>query len=162
MSKSMGYTAGQIVLHWVIAALVFFQLAYGESMGEFIDGQREGQSVDSADQTLASAHYWVGLAILVLVAIRILMRLMIGAPAPVGSRNLQTMAHIAHAAFYVLLFSLPVTGLLAYYNGDPFGDVHAWTKPVLIALIVVHAGAALLHELLFKDGTLRRMLRPAR
>jgi cytochrome b561 len=71
-------------------------------------------------------------------------------------------AAASHALFYVILLAMPVLGLLGYYIGDPYADIHSWGKPLLIILICIHAAAALLHHFWLKDGTLRRMLVPAR
>jgi cytochrome b561 len=51
-----------------------------------------------------------------------------------------------------------VTGLLGYYLGDPWGELHTLGKPVFIVLIAVHAAAALFHQFWIRDNTLRRML----
>ena len=60
------------------------------------------------------------------------------------------------------LVAVPVTGLLGYYYGNPFGDIHAWAKPVFVGLIALHGLAALYHQFWVKDGTLTRMLKEAK
>lgn len=40
-----GYTISQIGLHWIIAALVFAQLIFGESMTEAIEVAEDGEPV---------------------------------------------------------------------------------------------------------------------
>ena len=158
-----GYSALQISLHWVIAALVFFQLVFGESMTTVVDAAEEGTAVSPTDQFLATAHYWVGISILAFVALRLIVRLASGAPKPTGAASWMTFAATAaHWAFYLLLVAVPTTGLLAIYVSDEFGDIHALAKPVFIGLIALHAAGALFHQFFLKDGTLRRMLVPAR
>ncbi|WP_254634294.1 cytochrome b/b6 domain-containing protein [Mesorhizobium sp. GbtcB19] len=163
METRHGYSAYQIALHWLIAALVLFQLFFGESMTSVVDAAEDGQPASATDQALGSAHYWVGLAILALVLLRLVLRLASGAPAPAnrGSRWMQIAAHASHGLFYVLLFATPVVGLLAFYAGDPWGDIHSLAKPAFIVLIAVHALAALYHQFWLRDGTLKRMLSPA-
>lgn len=156
-----GFSGLQIFLHWTIAALVFFQLAFGESMIAVVDAAEEGAVPSDLDRLLGQLHYWAGLAILALVAVRIGVRLRQGAPIPsAGSSLFGKLAHLSHALFYALLVAVPVTGLLGYYLGDPWGELHAWGKPVFIVLIAVHAAAALFHQFWIKDNTLRRMLVP--
>lgn len=158
-----GYSALQILLHWLVAALVLFQLIFGESMTTVVDAAEEGTAVSPFDQTIATAHYWVGISILALVIIRLAVRLAQGAPEAVGPANWTTLAAKAvHAVFYLLLVAVPVTGLLTTYVSDEFGDIHALAKPAFIVLIAAHAGAALFHHFFLKDGTLKRMLVPAR
>lgn len=157
-----GYSAPQIVLHWLIAALVLFQLVFGESMGVALDAAEEGTPVPAADANLASAHYWIGIAILVLVGFRLALRLTAGAPSPQpsGTPIFDRLARAVHWLFYALLVAMPVTGLLAYYVSPEIGEVHEIGKPVFILLIAVHVAGALYHQFLLKDGTLRRMLVP--
>ena len=161
-AKPAGYSLLQISLHWIIGALVMFQLVFGESMTHAVDAVAEGTVAASSDAWLAWLHYWFGIAILALVALRLVVRLTRGVPAVRTDKLYWTdmLARLAHGLFYALLVAVPVTGLLGYYVEGPFGDIHAWAKPVFIGLIAVHAAAALYHQFLKKDGTLIRMLRP--
>lgn len=163
METRHGYSIFQIALHWLIAALVLFQLFFGESMTVVVDAAEDGQPVSATDQALGSAHYWVGLSVLALVLVRLLLRLASGVPAPAGhgSRWMRVAAHASHGLFYVLLLATPAIGLLAFYQGDPWGDIHSLAKPAFIVLIAVHVVAALYHQLWLRDGTLKRMLSPA-
>jgi len=157
-----GYSGVQISLHWLIATLVLFQLIFGESMTTVRDASEEGTVTSTADQGLATAHYWVGLSILALVFLRIVVRLAQGSPAPLGSSLTSKLAKFVHVLFYILLFATPTTGLLTIYVDDVFGDIHGWLESIFIALIAIHAVAALAHQFLFKDGALKRILIPTR
>jgi cytochrome b561 len=55
------------------------------------------------------------------------------------------------------LFELP--DLVSYNDRlfHTFIEVHKWLGHGLIVLIVIHAGAALRHHLIFKDETLKKM-----
>ncbi|PLP55625.1 cytochrome b [Mesorhizobium loti] len=160
----LGYSSYQIALHWCIAALVLFQLFFGESMTAVVDATEEGHQVSGADQALGSAHYWVGLVVLVLVALRLGLRFASGAPKPAdaGPKWMQAAARASHALFYVLLLATPIVGLLAFYMGDPWGDIHSLGKPAFIVLVVVHVLAALYHQFWLRDGTLKKMIVPVR
>ena len=158
-----GYSTLQISLHWGVALLVLFQLIFGESMTTVVDAAEEGGAVSPLDQTLATAHYWVGISILALVIVRLAVRLTQGAPEIEGQVNWMTLAaKAAHVAFYILLGVVPLTGLLTMYVSPDYGDIHSLAKPAFIVLIVAHAGAALFHHFFLKDGTLKRMLVPNR
>ena len=156
-----GYTIYQIGLHWLIAALVFAQLIFGESMTEAIEAAEEGESVSALTGNLADMHYYFGIAILALVAVRLALRLRIGAPPPPEtSRAIELAGRISPWLFYALLVVVPVTGLLGYYYGDPYGEWHTYAKPVFIGLIALHVAASLYHQFWRKDGLLMRMLKP--
>jgi len=156
-----GYSVYQIGLHWLIAALVFVQLIFGESMTEVIEAAEEGQVPSGFDSTFAWIHYYFGIAILVLVAVRLALRLKNGAPPPPASSGMIELAgKVSHWLFYVLLVGVPITGLLGYYYGDPYGELHTYAKPVFIGLIALHVAASLYHQFWQKDGLLMRMLKP--
>ncbi len=67
---------------------------------------------------------------------------------------------ISHWLFYALLIAVPVTGLLGYYYGDPYGELHSFAKPLFIGLIALHVAASLYHQFWRTDGLLMRMIRP--
>ncbi len=99
-----------------------------------------------------------------LAAVRLVTRLGYGAPpAPAGTSPLQArLADGMHWLFYALLFLVPISGLLAWYVTPALGEIHELSKPAFIVLILGHAGAALYHQFVVKDGVLRRMFVPAR
>ena len=163
LSQTDGYAPVQVGLHWLVAALVLFQLVFGESMAAATEAAEEGVAPSASDALLATAHYWVGISILVLFAIRLVVRLRVGAPEPAqGNPVLALAAKITHWLFYILLVAVPVSGLVTVHLNPEVGEIHELAKPAFIALIVLHAGAALVHHFVLKDGTLRRMLVPGR
>jgi cytochrome b561 len=157
-----GYSIYQIGLHWIIAALVFAQLIFGESMTEAIEAAEEGEPVTTLTGNLASMHYYFGIAILALVAVRLALRLQKGAPPPPPDTSgaVELAGKISHWLFYALLVVVPVTGLLGYYYGDPYGEWHTYAKPLFIGLIALHVAASIYHQFWRKDGLLMRMVRP--
>jgi len=91
------------------------------------------------------------------------------------------LAHAGHALLYVLLFAMPLSGwAMSSAAGFPvsfFGlftlpdlitpnqslkadmmDLHKALAWLLIAMIILHALAALLHHFYYKNNVLRRML----
>jgi cytochrome b561 len=157
-----GYSRTQIGLHWIIAGLVTFQLLFGEDMSHVMRATARGAVVTPSDAFWADAHYYLGVAILALVLVRLGIRFIWGAPEPMQQGWMRKAAAFSQGAFYIVLIAAPILGLLAFYLGEPFGDLHELCKPALIILIGLHAAAALFHQFWLKDGTLRRMLVPAR
>jgi cytochrome b561 len=92
----------------------------------------------------------------------------------------QTIAKANEYGLYILLLAMPITGLArvvlrgqafelfvwqvpALLEPDPamrslFVEAHAIGAKALMALIGLHAGAALFHRLVLRDGVLQRML----
>lgn len=129
-------------------------------------------------------HKSVGLTVLVLVVVRLCWRLYTGAPQPVpGVPGWQRrLAGLTHGLLYLLILAMPLSGWL-YDSASGlrplrwFGtfDVpklaapdealaqsahtaHEWLFWVLLALVIVHAGAAVYHHVFRQDATLTRML----
>ncbi len=161
MAALKGYSTTQIGLHWIVAALIVFQLVYGEVMGEPWDAFTEGGI--PVMSTWIWAHILVGGAVLVLVVWRIALRLSRGVPEVPhsGSALMTKAAEWGHLVLYALMVLTPISGLVAWYGGvELAGEVHGLFKPALIVLIALHVAAALYHQFWLKDGLLLRMKRP--
>ena len=119
-------------------------------------GAASGEQVASAN-----VHAYAGIAILILVALRLLFRQIQGVPAaPAGEPPIfRSVAKISEWTLYLLLFAMPLTGGAAYYLGyEGVGDLHADVlKAVLWAVVGLHILGALAHQFYWKTNVLRRM-----
>lgn len=159
-APSKGYTPLQFGLHWIIVLLVFFQLVFGEGISQYRHAVHQGLDA-SGLLTGYYLHVIVGTTVLILAAIRFALRLKIGVPPPVPGPAFQIKLGIGlHHLFYVLLFAMPITGLIANYWLPALGPVHELGQPIFIVAIVLHVAAALYHHFVAKDSTLMRMLKP--
>ncbi len=163
------------LLHWTMVVLIVAIAVLGLLM---VDLPNNPQKIQ-----LYALHKSLGLTVLALAAIRLAWRAYAGAPQPVAGtpRWQERAATLTHGALYVLLFAQPLTGWL--FNsaaGFPlrwFDVVKlpriAATDPelrelarllheggfwLLLALVAVHAGAAVYHHMIQHDATLTRML----
>lgn len=159
-THSAGYSRAQVILHWVIAALILFQLLVHEGMEMAWDGRMEGGAAEGNPLP----HIVVGSAILILAAIRLIIRLRHGAPPhPAGQPAIfGVLANVVHGLIYVLLFALPISGLVAWFGGiENAADVHGGPlRLALIALVLIHIAAALVQQFVLRSGVLMRMLKP--
>lgn len=164
-----------ISLHWVTASLVFTQIALAIVHAEVSDaGIRRG--------TLA-AHRSLGIAIWLLMMGRLAWRLT-GMRLPPFPANMarwhQWGARLSEWGLYGLLLAQPLTGFAAtVLRGRTFNlfglqvpslisDHKAWVATALglhtvgafalASLVLVHAGAAILHRVIANDGVLDSML----
>lgn len=160
MPTPKGFSLGQIRLHWIIAALILFQLIFGEAMTDAWRQFRQGAAPDIT--TMVTAHIYAGIAILALVVWRLWLRLRHGAPPPPdGSALMRTAGSTAHVALYALMVLAPLSGLAAWFGGiATAAEVHELLKPAFIILIGLHVAAALWHHFWLRDGLLNRMRRP--
>lgn len=159
-----GYTATQILLHWVIAALVVFQIVFGEEIVPAYRVIRRGTEASASDLFNANIHIYVGFAILALAVVRFAIRLRHGVPAaPAGESVVQKwIAVVTHFILYATIFCMPITGALAWYLGaGAMGEVHTIAKPIIIIVVVLHAAGALWQHFIAKTDVLVRMLWPS-
>lgn len=162
-------------LHWSIALLVLVQVPLGWLASAW--------ELSPAKLHLFVWHKSLGVLVLVLMVLRIGWRSTHRAPPwPRGmTRTERTAAHLTHAALYLVLVLLPVTGLIINSAaGVPFSvfwlvplpslaepseavaqtaaRVHLGLSLALAALLALHVGAALRHHFVLRDDVLRRML----
>jgi cytochrome b561 len=162
-------------LHWLIVALIALQAALGLT----------GLMLPLGLQKLAvlARHKSIGITILGLATLRLLWRWL--NPTPPLPSNLKPyerlLAHCTHAALYLLLFAMPLTGWImssargfpvSWFNllqlpdlvpksdaiYDAMVTTHAALAIALAVTVALHIAGALKHHFVLKDDTLRRML----
>jgi cytochrome b561 len=161
MSPPNGFSLAQIRLHWAVAALILFQIIFGDQIGHAWRAVKQGGTPQMT--VLVWAHIGVGIAVLVLAIWRLVLRRKRGVPAaPAGlSKRAVLAGEVGHWALYALMIAAPVTGLAAWFGGVmAAGEVHEMLKPVIIILVLLHVAAALWHHFVRKDGLLLRMKKP--
>lgn len=167
------FHATTIVLHGLMALGIIVAFGMGAYMTEL--------AFSPTRLKLYNWHKWLGITLLGLAALRLLTRLAFKAPAAAAGPRWQQMAsHAVHALLYVCFFAIPLSGW-AYSSAAGFPivwlghfplpdlvspdhdlaeqlkEVHELLTKGLLALVLLHVGAALKHQLVDKDGLLRRM-----
>jgi len=177
------YSPVGILFHWLMAALVLFQLGWGYWTSWMMPG---------GDKLFAyQVHSAVGLPILLLAVARMMWRTLIDDPYnDADTQGWQTkIAHATAILFYLTFFSLPLSGwvmwsslaapgplylagfvpwpqvpldglepMTRYAILDVAEDVHAASVILLLVLIPAHVGAALKHHFWDRHDVLRGML----
>lgn len=177
------YSPIGIAFHWIMAALILFQIGWGFWTDWMMAG---GDKVRAYE-----IHSAAGLPILILVLFRGAWRLLIDDPYnDADTQGWQTtIAHITAMLFYLTFFTLPLSGwvmwssvatpgplylggivpwpqmplegldtLTRYHVLDIAEDVHAGSVILLLVLIPAHVGAALKHHFWDRHDVLRGML----
>lgn len=161
MRTPNSFSVPQRVLHWLTAALVLFNLLFPDGMDEWNRSIKRTGSATADQVANANIHAYVGVAILILVALRLIFRVVQGVPASPAQEPtiLRRASQAAHVLLYGLLIAMPATGMAAYYwDYSAAGDVHAdILKVILWVLIVGHVLGALVHQFYWKTNVLRRM-----
>lgn len=157
-----------ILLHWLTALAVV--VAYVSS----------GDPTEAGHALSGQIHVASGLAVFLLAALRLPLRLVAGVPAAEPAPRWQLRAaRAAHLALYVLLFAVPLAGWAELADQAHAFSVLGWALPLpdagalwvralgaahttlgdaLVWIAGLHAAAALAHHYVLRDGTLARML----
>jgi len=182
------YTNVAIILHWLIAAAIIFQMVLGWRLGDMPKG--------ATAYALFQLHKSIGFTILFLSVARLAWRFM-HAPPPLPSHMKaweKTASHLVHIGFYVIMIGLPMTGWLLVSTSkisiptvlfgvmpmphlpflselavttkamlnDAAGAGHGLLALLTCLLLVLHVGAVLKHQVIVKDNVFARMAVGAR
>jgi cytochrome b561 len=174
-SRTDHYPATSKLLHWLVAACVLTTAPVAIAMTRVGEGPTQ--------DALYHFHKSLGVLILVLMLLRLINRLVVGAPiADPGIEPWQKAASaVVHTTLYALLLAMPVVGYIAnsaYGAPTPFFGlfelpkitandealatqlftIHRWVGWLVILLVLTHVSAALYHHFVRGDNVLRRML----
>lgn len=175
------YSHGAMLLHWVIALLLAFEISLGWRADDLPRDMRGA---------LFALHKPIGITILLLTIIRILWRFTKRPPAYPATLQPweRTLADWTHKLFYFFLLAIPLSGWLMVSSGKQWTPINmfglfSWpqfpgvahnptahaigeTHGVLIwgvlILLALHIAGALKHQFIDRDPSNERMLPLAR
>ncbi len=174
MTTSAKYSGVAMALHWIVAALVLYNIFFPPEPGDVSPEVRA---------QITALHVGLGLIIIILMALRLFWRA--GHHAPALPENLagweRKSARALHWLLYLIVFLMIgfgfATALLAPYPAAGFGvvpvagfvtvsestwevvkEIHHTGNKVLQAVVYLHIAAALYHHFIKKNGVLTSML----
>lgn len=165
------YNRVQIVLHWLVALMILTMIAIGLFMVQLPKESELPPGEESVRAFWFLLHKSLGMTVAMLIVLRVGWRLMHKAP-PLPDYVTTWQKHVStavHGLLYALMVAIPVTGYLQsmfsqydtkfwglvmprFAEADDlmraqFSDVHAILAFTLIALLLLHIGAAIKHRL---------------
>ncbi len=158
MAGEKSYSRTQIVLHWLIVALVLVQYLAHDSIEALWRSRMRGFSPDVPTPDI---HAAIGITIFLLMIWRLWLLFRNGAPAlsEKEPRVLRIFARSVQGLVYLTLFALPLSGAAAWFFGVRQAVfVHGLLTNLLFALIALHVAGALIQHFWFKSDVLMRML----
>lgn len=166
------YDARTIALHWATAGLIATQWGIAQVIDLFPSGMPR--------VAVRSTHIVLGVVLVGVLLARVAWRATEGRRLPAADRGaLHVVAKATHWTMYGLLAAVLALGVATTWArgdnifglfrlpkldptnpdlGEQLLGIHGTLVTVLLVLAAVHAGAALAHHYLWKDGVLRRML----
>lgn len=176
-TASFGFVT--IALHWISAISILtvmglgaYVVYYGYYSSNFLQ--------------YAHLHYGLGILIFFVMSLRLLWRLSSRTPVSLASKMFARISiTLIKCSLYALAFTVIISGyLICTSEGQSInvlgiveipslvlletaelniaGLTHKYLAWVFFSIIVLHALAALIHHFIFKDNTLRRMLKPSK
>lgn len=174
MTSAMRYSTPAIVLHWLVALLIFVAFPLGLYMADL--------PLSPEKLKLFSYHKWIGVTVFMLAGLRVVWRLThTPPPLPASVASWQRRASaVAHSLLYLLILVIPISGwLMSSAKGvqtvwlgvlplpDLIGkdkalghlleEVHETLNYTLLALVVLHVAGALQHHFIERQPFLQRM-----
>lgn len=171
-----GYGIITLVIHWLMAVMIFGLFALGLWMTDLT-------YYDPWYREAPALHKSIGIVLLGLLAFRLFWRVINIKPQPLASHSTaeKMIAAWVHKLLYMLPFLVIVSGyMISTADGRPVsvfelfeipaittnidnqedvaGDIHFYLAWGLIGMAGLHAGAAIKHHVWEKDNTLKRML----
>jgi cytochrome b561 len=165
------------LFHWVTALAILAIVILGIWIAYFEPAE------EAFKLRLYGIHESLGFSVLLLTLLRLAWRQ--ASPPPELPTELPEIlrlaAHANHIFLYVVLIAQPVVGFLSTNAwgfpfklwgvlavpspigpSEPLGEllsaIHWWLALALVGAVAVHAGAAIWHQYVRRDGTLSRML----
>ena len=169
----IGYGLLAKLFHWVTFLALIIQIPFGFYLvGLEFSNRRIG---------MENIHILIGISIFYLVLFRLIWKLI--SPAPKHWKEFfkgqSIIANINHSLLYASIFTITISGVLKkLYMGeklnffifkyslkesnfqlaDSFYVVHIYANYLLIALVLLHIGAVIVHHFFFKDKIIKKML----
>lgn len=171
MSDIVKYDRGQIILHWLIAALIIAMIG----LGLFMVGLPKQSELPPGEESVRAfyflLHKSLGITVAILILIRILWRFTHKAPPLPDSIDKwqQKAAGAVHGLLYFVMIAMPLSGYLqSMYSKydtkfwgftlprlaeadsamrETFSEVHEFLAFLFIGLIVLHIAAAVKHRI---------------
>ena len=160
------------IFHWLSAAVLFAQIPLGLYLVD----------LDFSEKRLfiENVHVTIGLGIFYLTILRLIYKLFNPTPALGNSIFIgqRVIAKLNHILLYLSILVITISGALKkLFNGEMldlfffnleikdnfdlaeiFYEIHIFGNYTLIALILLHISAVIIHKILFKENLLRRIL----
>ena len=174
MTAAVRYSTPAIVLHWLVALLIFVGFPLGLYMVDL--------PLSPDKLKLYSYHKWIGITILLLASLRVMWRgTHTPPPLPDDMARWQRLAsQVVHGLLYLLILAIPLSGWLmssakgfqtVWFGvlplpdligkdkalGDLLAGVHQALNFTLLALVILHVGAALKHHFMERRPFMQRM-----
>ena len=160
------------ILHWVSALLLFIQIPIGFYLVDLDFGEQR--------INLENIHIVIGLSIFYLVILRLFIKIINPTPKlePSIFKGQKFLAKLNHLLLYVTILSITISGILKkLFNGetlviffreikiqdnfalaDQFYNIHIISNYSIIALIILHISAVIIHRLFFGENLLKKIL----
>ena len=154
------YNKFHLLIHWLVVIIILLQMITGDKIAlEFLALRNEGIKNDG-NTSNSQIHILGGLLLTLLMAIRVFLRIKFGVPAANRKENdpLRFLSTFVHLGIYVILFAIPITGLLAFSTANvELGIAHKILVNVLYLFVITHLIGVAYHQIFLADNIMERI-----
>ena len=154
------YNKFHLLIHWLVVIVILLQMNTGDKIAlEFLALRNEGIKNDG-NTSNSQIHILGGLLLILLMAIRVFLRIKFGVPAPTRKTNdpLKFLSTFVHLGIYLILFAIPITGLLAFSTVNvELGIAHKNLVNVLYIFVIIHLIGVAYHQIFLADNIMERI-----
>jgi cytochrome b561 len=158
------YHRTQIILHWLVLALVIAQFFSGGDMARaFAMALVPGEGSEARAWGPLIVHGFLGTLIFAFMLTRLWVRFTTDVPPPPARspKWAHVLAVINHWAFYGVLIAMPVLGHSAWWLSLEWaGEAHRWLSRILLGLIALHLAGVIYHQFILKDPSVLHRMAP--
>lgn len=173
---SRGYALPMRVIHWTMAAMMIYVIVVGVLMG---NGFKVGKHYDY--------HRATGFILMIFAVIRLFIYRFTTPPSPLPVTMSHIQKRAAETVHFLLYACLIIQPFLGWYATNAWGvknipfffkgwhlpqlvekdrelgnfllEIHHYLGLFIAALVIIHVGAALMHQFVYKDDVLKRMMK---
>jgi cytochrome b561 len=154
------YNRFHILIHWLVVVTILLQMITGDKIAlEFFELRNDAIKNDG-NKSNSQIHILGGVFIVLLMATRVFLRIKFGVPAPTKKTNdpLKFLSTFVHLGIYLVLFAIPITGLLAFstINVD-LGIAHKILVNILYLFVIFHLIGVAYHQIFLGDNIMERI-----
>ena len=154
------YNKFHILIHWLVVVIILIQMITGDKIAlEFLAFRDQSINIDG-NTSNSQIHMLGGLFIILLMAIRVFLRIKFGVPAPTKKTNdpLKFLSTFVHLGIYLILFAIPITGLLAFSTINVnLGIAHKILVNILYLFVIFHLIGVAFHQIFLGDNIMERI-----
>ena len=154
------YNKFHILIHWLAVIHQIITIDHWRQNCVRVLSLRNKGIKNDGNTSNSQIHILGGLLLILLLAIRVFLQIKFGFPAANRKANdpLRFLSTFVHLGIYLILFAIPITGLLAFSTVNvELGIAHKILVYVLYLFVITHLIGVAYHQILLADNIMEKI-----